>query len=350
MKHKFIRLYGNSIKRIFLMACALITIFVIVKGSVEFERFTHTTGLTPNTLFRLATHTSIDDLRPIDGRVNVLILGIAGGDHDGSDLTDTMLVLSFDIKNNLSLISIPRDIWSDNLKDKINSAYHYGEEKGKSLPAGRLGGGLVLAKATISDVIGLPIQYSMVFNFSGFESIINVIGGISLQVPAAFTDTEYPIAGRENDMCSGDVTLACRYETIHFDAGRQQMDGTRALKYIRSRHAQGEQGTDFARSRRQQEVIVAVKEKIISKDVVLRPQLFGKLFGIVDQATDMDMNIGEFLTFGKLFAGVTNAHIRRISFEEELVAPPQYLYGRYVLVPKISWEDVQMFIKTKLDQ
>ena len=82
------------------------------------------TGLTPTTLFRLAFDTGVP-LNSSNGRTNILILGIGGGVHAGADLTDTMMVFSVDAnQKSIAMISLPRDIWSDTLKDKVNSAYH----------------------------------------------------------------------------------------------------------------------------------------------------------------------------------------------------------------------------------
>jgi len=174
------------------------------------------------------------------GRTNILILGVGGGGHEGSDLTDTIIVLSLDTgKKTVALISVPRDTWSDTLKDKVNSAYHYGNEK--SLSSGRQGGGLLLSKVTMEDVIGMPIQYAVVVDFSGFTKVIDAVGGIDVNVPEAFTDSRYPKPGMEQATCPGDPTNACVYETVHFDAGVQHMDGARALIYARSRHAEGDQ-------------------------------------------------------------------------------------------------------------
>ncbi len=310
----------------------------VVMGVSSFIR---TTGMTPATLFRLVFDTGAD-LAPINGRVNVVLLGIGGGIHDGADLTDTILILSFDeARHTLGMISVPRDIWSDTLQDKVNSAYHYGEIKKK-------GGGLVLSKAIISDMVGLPIQYGIVFDFTKFTTIINLVGGISVDVPTAFTDTQYPIAGKENDTCNGDPTYSCRYETIHFDTGVQVMNGERALQYVRSRHAEGAEGNDFSRGRRQQEVIVALKDKLMSWDVWRRVSRVQALYRAFDDATDTDMNISELATVGKLFMRVPQSHITRISIEDELYSPPENWYGRYVLLPKENFEAIHEFVRNAL--
>ncbi len=282
-------------------------------------------------------------LKSADSRTNMLLLGIPGGTHAGADLTDSIMVLSFGHKTKkLTLISLPRDIWSDTLKDKVNSAYHYGEEK-------KLGGGLVLAKVVAEDVVGIPIHYGLVIDFSGFRRVIDDVGGLEIAVTKGFTDPNFPIEGKEEELCDGDIKFRCRFETIHFDAGRQHMDGTTALQYVRSRHGEGEEGSDFARSRRQQEVILALKEKLTSPATWLR---FGKktsLLQSLDGATDTDMKPGELLTFGKLAFNVAERSIQRMSIEDQFTTPPLWMYaGKYVLVPKDNIEKIHEYIKSIL--
>jgi len=228
-------------------AISLFLFFTVIIGSVVllyqvirgYNAIKTQTGLSALSLYQLATDGEAM-VKSDNGRVNILLLGVGGGTHEGPDLTDTIIVVSFHLtQKTLSLISIPRDIWSDSLRDKVNSAYHYGEEKKED-------GGLTLSSIIIEDVIGIPIHYAMVIDFSQFESLIDYIGGIDVEVPAAFIDTEYPIAGKEEDPCDGDPMFLCRYQTVTFEKGMQHMNGKRALMYVRSRHADGEEGTDFA--------------------------------------------------------------------------------------------------------
>ena len=341
MQPKVRRVYLPKLRFALLLLGLVLVSFFVVKGIVGSYQLMTSTGVTPGTLFRLVFDQGAD-LKPIDGRVNVALLGIAGGNHEGADLTDTIIVLSFaPQKHTISMISVPRDTWSDTLKDKINSAYHYGEEK-------KPGGGLILAKAILSDVVGLPIQHSVVFDFTGFRDIIDLVGGITINVPKAFTDPDFPIAGRENDTCGGDPEFRCRYETLHFDAGEQRMDGERALKYVRSRHAEGDEGSDFARGKRQQEMLLALKTRITSRDILLNPTTLEKLYVAFDKATDTDMNIGQLLTLGKLFVKTKEADIKKISLEDQLYSPPTSWYGRFVLLPKDSFDAIHEYIKAAL--
>ena len=115
------------------------------------------------------------DAKPLiqeSGITNLVILGVGGEGHEGGDLTDTILIVSLRHKDNsVKLLSVPRDIWVDSFKIKINAAYHYGNEKGA-------GEGIKLARTALTEVLGIPIHYSAVINFSGFIKLIDTIGGL----------------------------------------------------------------------------------------------------------------------------------------------------------------------------
>jgi LCP family protein required for cell wall assembly len=313
-------------KKIIALAVFVLLLFLAAKAVIWTTRFMHEAALESS-----------------GGRTNILILGIGGGTHEGADLTDTIMVLSLDTgKKTVALISIPRDIWSDTLKDKVNTAYHYGELKKK-------GSGLLLAKVTMEDVIGVPIHYAVVIDFSGFTKVIDAVGGIDVNVPEAFTDTQYPKPGMEQATCPGDPTNACVYETVHFDAGNQHMDGARALIYARSRHAEGDQGSDFARSRRQQIIMVALKDRFTHPMQWATLSRLQSLPKLLDDATDMDMTISQALAVARRFASVNQDQIKKVAFDQLLDTPPAYLYNNlYVLTPKTSWEDVHVYIKQQL--
>lgn len=332
--HRFRRIYGPLIKRVIPLAVLLVILAAAAKVVVWSRGFMDATGLTPVTIARLALNTGAP-LENTDGKTNILILGIAGGEHAGSDLTDTMMVLSLDTKaHRIAMISIPRDIWSDTLKDRVNSAYHYG--------------GAVVARVIAREVVDLPVHYVLLIDFFGFEEVIDLVGGVKVNVPQSFTDPDFPIAGREEDLCDGDPEYRCRYEEVSFEQGPQEMSGERALMYVRSRHAEGEEGSDFARSRRQQDVMVALKEKLMRPEVYLSPTKVRELLRAFDNATETDLRIGELGTIGKIISRISGDHIRRISLEDQLDPAPLWLYGRYALVPKESWEAIHQYIRAQL--
>lgn len=321
--------------------------FFVVYGITKIvfwsQSFMRDTGLTPIAMVRLLVGNGVE-LPSQEGKTNILFLGIGGGTHEGADLTDTILVLTLDNqKKRIAMISVPRDIWSDTLKDKINSAYHYGEEKKKD-------GGLTLAKVIVEDVVGFAIHKVLLIDFSGFEEVIDAVDGIDIDVPQGFTDPQFPIAGKETDDCGGDATYSCRYEAVTFAQGLQHMNGERALMYVRSRHAQGDEGSDFARGRRQQEVMVALLQQFKKPSLWLPLSRARSLFGAFDRATTTDMRIGEIATIGKIMITMGVGSAKRISFVELLRAPPLWMYGRYTLVPQEDFAAIHTYIRSQLEQ
>jgi len=177
--------------------------------------------------FRLITGKPLPQL---SGRTNLVLLGTGGEGHEGPDLADTVIFISIKLDTGqATLISIPRDVWVPSMRAKINSAYHYGFEK-QATP-----GGLLLAKSAVSESVGQPVHFVVKIDFSAFVKAIDILGGIDINIDRSFTDDQYPIPGKENDACGGDPQTKCRYETLSFSDGPQHMDGSEALKFVRSR-------------------------------------------------------------------------------------------------------------------
>ncbi len=281
----------------------------------------------------------IENVASVNGRTNILIMGKAGGVHEGSDLTDTMIVASVSLgKPSVSLVSIPRDLWIPEIRAKVNSAYYWGTQREE--------GGIPYAKSIAEKIIGAPIHYGLVINFSAFRDIVDAIGGIEINVDRGFTDKLYPIEGKGNDPCGGDPSFACRYETVTFNPGQQNMNGETALKFVRSRMAEGEEGTDTAREARQQKVIGEIKAEVLSPRVYLNPTRILAVFNVFKNSSETDIN------------PVSGAVIVRIVFDagslvhqflvpdELLIHPPtSKLYdGQYVFIPKAGngvWTEIK---------
>lgn len=285
-------------------------------------------------------------LRSTKGRTNILLLGMGGASHEGAQLTDSIILASIDLSSaDIVLLSIPRDIWINSLKTKINAVYYYGEQK-------KEGGGLILSKSAVEEVIGQPVHYAMVIDFAGFKQAIDLVGGIDIDVPEAFEDFKYPIPGMEDAQPE-----ELRYEHLSFKAGLQKMSGEKALKYVRSRNAPGNQGTDFARSRRQQQVLTAFKNKVLSLETMLSPTKIKELAKTFSGSIKTDMEETEYLSIAKLAIQARNENIRSASLdaqnqeaEEEglLFHPlPQKYQGQWVLLGRNeTWEEVHEYVKS----
>lgn len=232
---------------------------------------------------------------------NILLLGYGGGTHDGAYLTDSMMVVHIDPRaQKIFLISIPRDIWikipTNNTNGsywKINAAYTIGMDDqdypNKQNQFKGVDGGGHLAEYIVSQVTGLPLSYFVGMDFTGFKHTIDTLGGVDIDVEPGFTDPEYPIDGKENDLCGHsqsdlpqleaeatqsavETIFPCRYENLHFNSGLQHMDGERALSYVRSRHSL-QDGTDFGRAKRQRIYYWLLNRKYSRSDLSLRSYL-----------------------------------------------------------------------------
>jgi polyisoprenyl-teichoic acid--peptidoglycan teichoic acid transferase len=304
-----------------------------------------------------------------ENTVNILLLGVGGGTHEGPDLTDTIIFASIDPNTKkVTLISIPRDMWIPEIHAKINAAYTFGEEK-------QQGGGLVLAKAIVSKLTNQQIDYAVKIDFDGFVKAVDLVGGLDITVDRGFDDYEYPITGKEDDTCghttdevasmSAQIASAsaselelfpCRYEHLHFDKGPIHMDGTTALKFVRSRHALGPEGSDFARSKRQQKVIAAFKEKVFSLGIILNPVKALDLFNVVKGSIDTDISSDEYDDFIHLAQNLKGAKIRSFSIDAGdgdrlglLVNPPisDEYGGAWVLAPRVGngeYSEIQAYV------
>ncbi len=189
------------------------------------------------------------------GRVTVVVIGLDYRDWaagEGPPRSDTMIVLTLDpVSKTAGMLSIPRDLWV-NIPGfghgKINTAYSLGEAF--KLP----GGGPELARKTAELLLGVPIQYFAQVDFTAFERMIDEIGGIELEVPE---EIKVDPLGPGN--------------TVVLQPGKQTLDGPVALAYARARNSEG---GDVDRARRQQQVILAIREKVFSFNML--PTLVAK--------------------------------------------------------------------------
>lgn len=284
---------------------------------------------------------SIGTPKSTDGRTNILILGIDKREKNNSMLTDTIMVVSIDTETGEAVvISIPRDLWINEIGSKINAVYywaHKNNDDGKS-PVD------AVAKV-VGNIVGMPIHYYAVVNFDAFRDAIDAIGGIDIEVKNTFDDYLYPIEGKEN------APESERYEHLHFDAGMQHMDGATALKYSRSRHSENvlESG-DFARARRQQAVLTALKDKLTSTDTVFDLTKLINLYNTYKNNVETNIGPNEIGLFYNSYKNLSKGSITSVVLSNEkrdenilgsgmLYAPSKddrdlLYHGAYVLIPK----------------
>jgi len=326
-----------------------------------------------------------------------LLLGYGGGRHEGTYLTDSIMVLNFDTKTNKALlISLPRDVWvqvpmksGESYGTKINAVYQmslfpkqypnidpqYRDEENPSK----------LLAYVIKNVTGLTVDGYLSIDFEGFTQAIDTLGGITVNVERSFTDYEYPIEEKMNDLCGREEEFAqiepvinklmteeeqealftdkpelkefytdikehpvkafpCRYEELRFQKGITQMNGETALKFARSRHAMGD-GGDFNRAKRQQHVIDGAKEKILSIGFI--PKII-PLLNDLEEHVKTDVSLSEMQKLLKEALEAGSYSIESFVLSDTYLTDSYSPTGGYILIPKNesgSWKEIQEAIR-----
>ena len=263
-----------------------------------------------------------------DQRINILLLGYGGPGHDGAYLTDSIMVLSIRPgTHEATMVSLPRDLWvkipalpnNRVMMGKLNSAYAIGTDR-RNYPNVRSDwktatGGGDLAAATVSQVIGQRIDYWVGVDFRAFRDVVDALGGVQLNVPTALDDRRYP-RGESTGMMH-----------VHFDSGWQQFDGERALEYARSR----ESTSDFDRSRRQQLIMLAVRQRVFSLNAI--PRLLS-LLGALQDNVRTNLRPAQMRQLADLAGQFKDEDIRRIAIDTSNFLRSGYnSSGQYVLQP-----------------
>lgn len=190
---------------------------------------------------------------------NFLILGIDELQNraDAPPLTDTMILLKINTQTGLiKLVSLPRDLWNQEYQTKINALLAYGQDRYPE-------NARYFPQEVISDITGIPIDQTIIISLNQLADLIDLIGGINIEIKESFIDDTYPRSDIDIQTVTDPKLL---YETVEFKQGQEIMAGQRAIQYIRSRHSQDEHGTDLDRNLRQQQVILAIKDKLTAID------------------------------------------------------------------------------------
>ncbi|HLV37576.1 MAG TPA: LCP family protein [Spirillospora sp.] len=256
---------------------------------------------TPISVEPTPTLDPLADYRWDDPRqVRILLLGIdqrTGVEDDEKYFrTDTMMVVNIDpVRETIGVLSIPRDLWVD-IPDggppaRINTANARGDSNGYP------GGGPALAMQTVQNNLGLRVDHFLLVNFDVFTTAVDLLApdGVEICVRELIDDPNYPDAG---------------YGTIHvrFETGCQMLDAERLLQYARTRATQG---ADFDRARRQQEVLKAMQQKLVSLEgvgnlIVQAPALWDEL----SDSFKTNLTLQEIIGLGTLVQRIPRENIR----------------------------------------
>jgi len=323
---------SNDIKRDkkSLLKLFFLVVFIIALGvgglklGLAYNEFTVTSDEQPfwnkiTGILSLASEKTDPTPTPDPNRLNILVMGMRGMDDpdsaQGGMLTDTILLLSFDkTTKKSSLVSIPRDLYvkfNKDKTDKVNAVYEYGYARKE---------GIEFSKRVYSIVTGVHIDKAVVFDFSSFKKIIDELDGIDIVLDKPFI---------EKSQWGSEFNLP---------AGSNHLDGETALYYARSRYST----SDFDRSRRQQQIIEAIKTKALAINIASDPIKALALINLIRKDVTTDINLFNLQEMIQLFQELKNSQPKHYVISTDNLVYQTYIDSIYVLLPKNeSFKEIQ---------
>lgn len=265
-----------------------------------------------------STPTPVVNLPTWDGtsRINILLLGSDTRGAGQIGRSDTMILVTINpVTKQVGMLSIPRDLLvsiPNYGQAKINAAYAYGSVTKLTGPG--------LAVATVEYNFGVRIDYFAEVNTMGLASIINTLGGVTLDVPAPIKDNQFPGSGSN-------------YLRVIFHTGLQHMNGTQAVEYARTRH----DDSDFARSVRQQQLLRALRAQAVGLNLLSKaPTLLNQLANTFRT----DLSPTQLLELAKLGSTMNSSDIHSYSMLDAISVSyspgqPYYLIPNWPAIHKV---------------
>ena len=261
-----------------LITLGFLSFFILITSIVagwfawqQWQAFSNTSGVSFSELKQTIEAGWDHPIAETDGYKNVLLLGVDSLETRVSApaLTDTMIIVSLNLNSGvIKTLPLPRDIWSQEYQTKINALLVYGQERDPEDPT-------AFPTQVIDEITAVDLHQTVIISLDSLGQLIDTVGGIEVDVQQGFTDPQFPNPDVDVTTETDSEKL---YQPISFEAGPQLMDGQRALSFIRSRYSPGEEGTDLARSKRQQQVITALANKITDLATLTNPTISGKLY------------------------------------------------------------------------
>jgi LCP family protein required for cell wall assembly len=285
------------------------------------------------------------------GRVNILLAGNSSDDvgHDGADLTDSIMIISIDTKNNTAfLLSIPRDTWVDIPgagHQKINDAYVVGQNDSFS-QSGYPNGGMGLLEEVIQQNFDISMDYYALVNYGAFRDAVNAVGGIQVNIQSSDPRGLY-------DPSRDYVTHT---PLVKLTNGEHTLTGEQALDLARARGdtygSYGYAQSDFERTQNQRLMIVALKTKAETAGVLANPAKLASLADAIGSNVTTDMKLSEVHRLYDIVKPITNSNIASLSLNnangKDLLASYTSPDGEEALIPALGlddFDDIQAYIK-----
>ena len=277
------------------------------------------------------------------GRVNLLLAGNSADDanHGGANLTDSIMVVSIDVKNNKAfMLSIPRDLYVDipgNGYAKINEAYQDGESDHFS-ETGYASGGMGLLEKTVSEHLGIPIHYYALVDYAAVRQAVNAVGGVDVTISSSDPRGLYDPSP---DLNNNYLPL------VKLPNGVDHLNGVQALGLSRARGdhygAYGYGTGDFTRTTNQRAILLALKNKAVSSGTLANPIKLGDLFDSFGNNVKTDMTLGNAKRLYELSKNVPDSAVSSVGLNDvngkSLLTSYTNRFGQSTLIPRLGVDD-----------
>lgn len=272
------------------------------------------------------------------GRINILLVGIGGEQHEAGDLADSIIIASIDpFANDMVMLSVPRDMYvtiPDYGSDRINATHVYGERDKYE------GGGVGLLSKTLEENLGVKIHYYVRADFQGFIEAVDTVGGIEVTLDRRIYDPNFDWQYGPN--------------ALDLQEGVNQLDGQTALLLARARGANGGsiglERSDFDRADNQRLMLVALKDKVLSAGTYANPLKISSLIDTVGSHVRTNLNPpNDLLDLHEIAARISNDKIKSIGLNngEDSYLISGNVGGASVLLPRAGdYSEIQAYLQT----
>lgn len=339
----------------------LLVLALIVAAYVGIQAFIAGSAIFQGNLFGIFQNKPLQ--MDENGRTNILLFGTSGTvddkNHDGADLTDSILVLSLDQKKkNAYMMSIPRDLWVDmggacmaGYQAKINTMYECYAEGGEKEAAGAK-----KLQAKVGEVTGLEMHYYAHVNWAVVVKAVDAVGGINVDVKG---NGPVPYGVKPGSVLDRNFDGACNYTCyfVKYGPGRHHMDGNHALAFSRARNANGGYGFargNFDREVNQQKVLVALKNKATSAGTLTNLGKVTSLINALGENLRTSFDTSEIRTLMSLAQDIPADKIQSVSFvdEKEPLMTTGMVAGQSIVQPIIGlfdYSQIHAYVNKKVN-
>ena len=338
-------------------ALVMLALFVVAGGWLGWKVYRNTSKVfgNNNPLHVLSAFKPVPLKGEATGHVNILLAGNSEDRADGGGglLTDSIMVVSINTKtHDAYMVSIPRDLWVNAPGigyTKINAANTYQDFAEAGYPKGGMGA----LEKTVSDTLGIPINYYALVNYTAFKDAVNTVGGIDVNIQSTDPRGLYDPSFRPNE--GGALKLP---------NGVNHLNGQTALNLARARGdpfngvygAYGFPQSDFDRTTHQRQMMVALKEKAASSSTLANPTKLGKLMDAIGNNVKTDFQLNELLSLYHMGKKVDSSKIQSIGLNDadghNLLSNYTTAQGQSALVPAAGITDfsaIQAYLKKTIN-